>query len=111
MASSNHRRGDVVSVRGPRRATGREQQGTRPAVVLQSDAARWLGTVIVAPMSASAPPAEWRPEITLRGRRTRVLLDQLKSVDVSRLGRSTGHLSPTELYEVEDALRLMLGLA
>jgi mRNA-degrading endonuclease toxin of MazEF toxin-antitoxin module len=39
-----------------------------------------------------------------------VLLDQLKSVDQARLGGSSGHLAATELREVDDALRLVLGL-
>jgi mRNA interferase MazF len=79
-------------------------------VILQSDGAAWLGTVIVAPTSTSAQPAEFRPQVTVSGRSTRVLLDQLKSVDRGRLGRSSGHLAATELREVDDALRLVLAL-
>ena len=110
MASSDSRRGEVVAVRGSRDASGREQKGTRSAVVLQSDRAHWLGTVVVAPTSTSAQPAEFRPVITVRGRTTRVLLDQIKTVDRTRVGRSSGHLAASELRQVEDALRLILGL-
>jgi mRNA interferase MazF len=78
--------------------------------VLQSDSAQWLSTVIVAPTSTSAQPAEFRPQITLRGRPTRVLLDQLNTVDRTRLGRSSGHLAAAELREIDEALTLMLGL-
>jgi mRNA interferase MazF len=110
LASSDARRGEVVAVRGSRDASGREQKGTRTAVVLQSDRAHWLGTVVVAPTSTSAQPAEFRPAITVRGRTTRVLLDQIKTVDRTRVGRSSGHLPASELREIEDALRLLLGL-
>jgi mRNA interferase MazF len=79
-------------------------------VIVQSDSAAWLGTVIVAPTSTSAQPAEFRPTVTVRGRSTRVLLDQLKSVDRGRLGGSSGHLAATELRDVDDALCLVLGL-
>ncbi len=64
----------------------------------------------MAPTSTSAQPAEFRPVITVRGRTTRVLLDQIKAVDRTRVGRSSGHLAASELRQVEDALRLLLGL-
>jgi mRNA interferase MazF len=99
-----------VSVRAARGAVGHEQKGARPAVILQSDRAAWLGTVIVAPTSTSAPAAECRPSVTIRGRTTRVMLDQLKSVDRGRLGRSSGHLAAADLREIDDALSLILGL-
>jgi mRNA interferase MazF len=104
------RRGEVVAVRASRSTVGHEQKGTRPAVIVQSDRAGWLGTVIVAPTSTGAQPAEFRPEVTVRGRTTRVLLDQLKTVDRGRLGRSSGHLAAADLREVDEALSLVLGL-
>ena len=107
---STFRRGEIVALRHDPGARGHEQQGPRPAVVLQSDAARWLRTVIVAPTSTSAESAEFRPVVTIRGEPTRVLLEQIKTVDRSRLGRSSGHLAAADLQEVDDALRLILGL-
>jgi len=103
-------RGDVVALRPPRGATGHEQQGHRYGVVVQSDGAAWLATVLVAPTSTAAQPTVFRPDVDVRGRRTRVLIDQLTTVDRTRLGRSAGHLSAAELAEVDDALRLMFGL-
>jgi mRNA interferase MazF len=97
-------------MRASRGTVGHEQKGTRPAVILQSDRAWWLATVIIAPTSSSASAAEYRPEITLSGRSTRVLLDQLKSVDRTRLGRTRGHIAAADLREVDEALSLILGL-
>jgi mRNA interferase MazF len=97
-------------VRASRSATGREQKGTRPAVVVQSDGAWWLRTVVVVPTSTSAQPAEFRPQAMVDDRPTRALLDQMKSVDRERLGRSSGHLAAAELRELDEALRLLLGL-
>lgn len=99
-----------MSLRPSRRAAGHEQKGTRPAVVVQSDGAWWLRTVLVVPTSTRAQPAEFRPEITVRGRVTRALLDQMTSVDRERIGRSSGHIAAAELYEVDEALKLLLGL-
>lgn len=107
---STFRRGEIVALRPDRTARGHEQTGSRPAIVLQSDAARWLRTVIVAPTSRSAEPAEFRPLVTIRGRPTRILLEQIKTVDRTRLGRSSGHLAAADLDEVDEALRVILGL-
>jgi mRNA interferase MazF len=103
-------RGDAVWLPPDRRARGHEQQGARLGVVLQSDAVAALSTVVVALTSASAGPSSFRPEIEVAGRRTRVLVDQLRAVDRARIGRRAGRLTWPELSEVQDALRLVLGL-
>ena len=103
-------RGDTVALRPPRGAVGREQRGRRYAVVVQADEVAWLTTVIVVPTSSSAQPAIFRPEVTVRGQRTRLLIDQVSTVDRSRVGRSLGRLSPAELQELDESLKRILGL-
>jgi mRNA interferase MazF len=102
-------RGDVHRLRSDRQARGREQRGGRLAVVLQSDDLP-LSTVVVAPTSTSARPADFRPEITIDGTVTRVLVEQLAAVDLSRLGDRVGRLTPDERLTLDDALRDVLGL-
>ena len=104
------RRGDVFTLTVPRSARGHEQRGTRYAVVVQADDLLVLSTVIVAPTSTGARPATFRPEVTIRGRRTRVLVEHVGAVDPGRLGRAAGHLSRLELASVDEALALVLGL-
>ena len=82
----------------------------RYAAIVQSDEFSWLGTVLIAPMSTSAQPTIFRPEITVRGRRTRVLTDQVLTVDRARIGRSAGRLSSAELRELDESLSRLLGL-
>ena len=103
-------RGDIFRLRAPRNASGHEQQGTRYAVVLQSDALAPLSTWIVAPTSTSAPARPFRPEIEMDGTRTRVVLDQLTAVDRGRLGDFAGRVDPDELDQINIALRGVLGL-
>lgn len=103
-------RGEVFHVPSPRDARGHEQRGARYAVVVQADEFLELTTALVAPTSASARPASFRPMITLDGRETRVLVEQTTVVDPQRLGRSAGRLDATELSAVEEALALILGL-
>jgi len=69
---------------------GLEQRGARYAVILQADEFLELSTTLVAPTSASARPASFRPTITLGGRETHVLVEQTTVVAPQRLGRSAG---------------------
>jgi mRNA interferase MazF len=102
-------RGDVHRLRSDRQAKGREQRGGRLAVVLQSDHLP-LSTVVVAPTSTSARAADFRPQITVGGAATRVLVEQMAAVDLSRLGEHLGRVDPEELLALDDALRDVLGL-
>ncbi len=103
-------RGEVVRVAAPRRARGHEQQGERPAVIVQSDDLLALSTVLVAPTSRSAAPATFRPVIELAGATTRVLIDQVRALDVQSIVGSLGRLSHEEIETVDDALAVVLGL-
>jgi mRNA interferase MazF len=102
-------RGEVYRLRAPRDARGHEQQGSRYAVVVQSDQFP-LSTWLVAPTSTSSRPASFRPEVEIVGGTTRVLVEQTTAVDPSRLGDSVGTLTFDELRHVDAALRLLLGL-
>jgi mRNA interferase MazF len=108
--TSSLRRGDIVPLRAPKRATGHEQRGQRYAVIVQSDDAEWLSTVLIAPTSTSALPTVFRPEIAIRGRKTLVLTDQLTTADRSRLGRTVGRLTFDQQRDIEEALKDILGL-
>ena len=102
-------RGEVFRLRIPRERRGHEQAGARYAVVVQSDLLP-LSTLLVAPTSTAARAASFRPEVTVDGRRTRVLVEQTAAVDPSRLGKSAGRLSASELRAVDAALRIVLAV-
>jgi mRNA interferase MazF len=105
------RRGEVYRLRIPRaHRDGHEQQGARYAVILQADALLPRSVVIVAPTSRSARPASFRPEITIAGTPTRVLVEQLGAVDAQRLGDKSTTLTPAEMWTVDDALATVLAL-
>lgn len=102
-------RGDVFGIRSPR-GQGHEQRGPRYAVMVQSDPLLPRSVVLVAPTSRSARPASFRPEITVNGQSTRVLVEQVGAVDVSRLGDLVHHASPEEIWGIDEALMTVLGL-
>jgi mRNA interferase MazF len=103
-------RGEIYRIRLPA-TRGREQVGgSRFGVIVQADELLGLSTAIVAPTSRSAAAATFRPEIELRNERTRVLVEQLRAVDVERLEEFAGRLSAGEQQAVDDALALVLNL-
>lgn len=102
-------RGSICSVRLGR-TTGRGQSGRRYAVIVQSDDLWLLNTVVVVPTSSSARAATFRPEIIVAGQRTRVLCEQIRTVDAQRLDDAVGILSAADLISVEDAVQIVLEL-
>jgi mRNA interferase MazF len=102
-------RGDVFRVRLPT-GQGHEQRGPRYAVIVQADELLGLSTAIVAPTSRSALPATFRPEVEIDGETTRVLVEQLRAVDLDRLERHAGRLTFEEQRAVDAALELVLAL-
>lgn len=102
-------RGEVYRVRLPKRG-GREQHGSRYAVIVQADDLLGLSTALVAPTSRSALAASFRPEVEVGGESTRVMVEQLRALDVGRFGDLAGRLDVTEMRDVDEALTLVLSL-
>lgn len=102
-------RGDVHRIELPARR-GREQHGPRYGVLVQADELLGLSTVLVAPTLRSARPATFRPEVEIAGERTRVLVEQMRALDLEQLGELAGRLSAEEQRAVDEALGLVLAL-
>ena len=102
-------RGEIYRVRLPAQR-GREQAGPRYAVIVQAEQLLGLSTVIVAPTSRSAARATFRPEIEVAGETTRVLVEQLRAVDLERLDDLAGRVTSTEQRSIDEALALVLDL-
>ncbi|MFC9895314.1 type II toxin-antitoxin system PemK/MazF family toxin [Nocardia sp. NPDC127579] len=102
-------RGAIYEIKAAPGAKGHEQQGKRLCVIIQSD--RFVSsTLVVALTSTSAGPAVYRPEIDVDGTKTRILCDQIYTVDPSRLGEFRGALEGDEPTALDRALMLNLGL-
>jgi mRNA interferase MazF len=89
---------------------GGEQHGPRYAVLVQAEELLGLSRVLVAPTSRSARPASFRPEVEIAGEPTRVLVEQMRALDLERLGAHAGRLTAREQRSVDDALTLVLAL-
>lgn len=102
-------RGDIYRIRLPSRR-GREEAGPRYGVIVQAEELLGLSTPVIAPTSRSAAAATFRPEIEFLNERTRVLVEQLRAVDVERFGEFAGRLTLAEQQAVDEALTLVLDL-
>jgi mRNA interferase MazF len=92
------------------RPRGHEQGGRRLGLVM-SPAASPLSVATVIPTSTSAGPSIHRPEIDIAGRSTRVLVDQIRSIDTDYVvGEPVDYLTHDQLAAVELALAHYLGV-
>lgn len=89
---------------------GHEQGGKRLGLVMSpSDSP--LSAVTVIPTSTAAGPSIHRPELEIAGRATRLLVDQIRSIDIDYVvGDPVDFLNRDELAEVELALAHYLGV-
>jgi mRNA interferase MazF len=91
---------------------GMEIRKCRPAVILTVNALnRARGTVVVVPLSTSAPP---RPPLVLplpsAGHGSVAVCDQLCAADKSRFDKKICDLSPRDLAALTEAMKTVLGL-
>jgi len=110
------KRGDVYIVElDPTR--GSELKKTRPAVIIQNDVDnRYSPVTIIAPITSKFDTKLYPTEVLIKppegGLRIEsvALLNQLRAVDKSRLGRRLGALKPATMALVNDGLTIVLAL-
>ena len=87
---------------------GSEIQKTRPCVIISPDEMNLhIATVIVAPMTTKRRSYPTRVTCTFQGKEGRVVLDQIRTVDKSRLARKIGRLKVESQREVLSVLTEM----
>ena len=84
---------------------GHEIKKTRPALVISPDEMNeHLSTIIVAPLTTKGRPYPTRIPSRFQGRQGQVVLDQIRTIDRTRLVRKLGRLTPSTQREVLSAL-------
>ena len=93
-------------------SVGGEIKKKRPAVVVSSDKANpYLNRVVVVPISSNVSkiyPSE--AKITLLGKENKVMADQIRTISKRRLVSRIGKLSPEEMKEIGQKIKLFLEL-
>ena len=95
---------------------GSEQGGIRPIIVLQNDVGnKYSPTVIAAATTSRLTKAKLPTHIELTREQTPlpkdsvVLLEQIRTIDKSRIKEKIGELPPDVMQRINDALLLSLG--
>ena len=94
---------------------GSEQGGPRPAVVVQNDVGnKHAPTVIIAPITSKNKKTNMPTHVKLISqfleRNSMVLLEQIKTIDKSRIESYIGTLTDEEMKMIDKALRISLGM-
>jgi mRNA interferase MazF len=83
---------------------GSEIQKTRPCIIVSPNEMNILKTVIIAPLTSKGFDFVFRPKITFQDKNGLVLLDQIRTVDKSRLVRKIGEVEEKKAKEIADLL-------
>lgn len=113
---SNPRRAEIYWVNlDP--TVGSEISKTRPALIISNDVGnQFADRVIVAPISSGNTDKVYPFEVLLPtgeaglDKNSKVLLDQIRTVDKQRLGNKIGALTGQRMEEVNRAIRLSLAV-
>ncbi len=96
---------------------GSEQGGTRPVVIVQNDVGnRHSPTVIAAAITSRQDKSPMPTHINIRGdscglaKDSVVLLEQIRTIDKTRLKEKTGRLEDNDLLKVNRRLNISFGL-
>lgn len=96
---------------------GSEQGGTRPVLVIQNDIGnRFSPTVIVAAITAQIQKAKLPTHVEIDAvrhgfeRDSVILLEQIRTLDKSRLTDKITHLDQHVMQKVDEALEVSFGL-
>src|ERR1017187_3421981 len=100
------RRGDLYWVNlDP--TVGTETRKRRPAVILSNDAQNAVGQrVLAVPVTSNISRVySFEAILSVTGKPSKAMLDQIRCLDQSRLAGFIGRITPAEMKDVERALR------
>lgn len=110
------KRGDVYYA-DLRPVVGSEQGGVRPVLIIQNDMGnRYSPTVICAAITSRLNKAKLPTHIALAAERfgvvrdSVILLEQIRTIDKSRLREKVCHLDPDIMEHISDALKVSMAL-
>ena len=84
---------------------GSEIKKTRPcAVISPNETNKYLQTIVIAPLTSSSKPYPTRVEIKQAKTKGWVVLDQIRTVDRTRIVKKLGQLTSSEIEAVKTVI-------
>ena len=85
---------------------GSEIKKTRPCVIISPDEMnKYLDTVVIAPITSQSKNYPTRVKINLEGQENWVVIDQIRTIDKSRLTKEIGLLSQKETNSIKHVIK------
>ena len=90
---------------------GSEIQKTRPCLIISPDEVnRHIRTVIVAPMTTAGKNYPTRVSCEFKKKKGQIVLDQIRTIDKTRLIKKLGSINPETQLEVISVLQRLFAL-
>ena len=91
-------------------AKGYETKNIRPCLVVSNDIQNRIGKrIVIAPLTSNIKK-QYSFEVIVRKLKSKVMLDQLRVVTISRLGKRASWLVKEETEKIDLALHVALGI-
>jgi mRNA interferase MazF len=85
---------------------GSEAKKTRQCVVISPDEMnKYLRTLIIAPVTADSEGYPTRIKIKFNNKTSRVVLDQIMTIEKTRVIKVLGEITPTEIKKIKAVLK------
>ena len=106
------KRGQIYFVKSNHKEQGTEQWGDRPAVIVSNDIANENSTAVEVCYTTTKPKTKMPTHFITNGglRPSTVICEQITTVYTQRLGELIGELSPEEMQQLDECLRISVGL-
>jgi mRNA interferase MazF len=115
MTQQHFRRGEIWTV-DLEPVVGSEQGKARPALIIQNDIGNLYSPVLIVAAITSGENARYDVQVEVEApegglhHNSIVLLNQIRTIDTRRVGRYWGRLSTQTMQQVDEAIKISLGL-
>ncbi|MGE8721596.1 type II toxin-antitoxin system PemK/MazF family toxin [Leptospira terpstrae] len=88
---------------------GFEIKKSRPCIVISpNEMNQYIGTVMIAPMTTASKTYPTRVELNFQGKKRTIVLDQIRTVDRSRLMKKLGSADQKTIQKIKKVIKEML---
>lgn len=117
MLDYKYKRGDIVFVQLETDTFGSEQGNSRPALIIQNDVGNKHSPTVIVSFLTSSSKSKLPTHVAIGANAesglklpSTVLLEQIRTVDKSRITKKIGQISLSEVESINHALSVSVGL-